>query len=58
MEIILNLLQSQIKNTKKNRSTSYNNYLKNINYMNIWEQFGTGGFTKNNIVRDIFNFFF
>lgn len=58
MDIILNLLQSQIINTKKNRSSSYNNYLKNINYMSIWEQFGTGGFAKKKIIRDIFNFFF
>lgn len=58
MDKIFNLLESQIINTKKNKSSSYNIYLKNINYKNIYAQFSTGGFAKKNKIRDIFNFFF
>jgi len=58
MDKIFNLLESQIINTNKSKSSSYNIYLKNINYKNIYAQFSTGGFAKKTIIRDIFNFFF
>jgi len=58
MDNIINLLEKQIINTKKNRSSSYDIYLKNIDYKNIYSQFSTGGFAKENNLRSIFNFLF
>ena len=58
MDEIVNLLELQIEKNKKNRSSSYKNYLQNVNYKNIYSQFSTGGFEKNNFIRVIFNFFF
>ncbi len=58
MDKNLYLLNSQIQNTKKNRSSSYKIYLKNADYRNIYSHFATGGFQKKNILRSFFNFFF
>tara|TARA_B100000035_G_scaffold311629_1_gene321535 strand:+ start:107 stop:970 length:864 start_codon:yes stop_codon:yes gene_type:complete len=58
MDRNLNLLNSQIQKTKKNRSSSYKIYLKNADYRNIYSHFATGGFQKKNILRSLFNFFF
>ena len=58
MDNIVNLLEKQIIYTKKNRSSSYDIYLKNIDYKNIYSQFSTGGFAIENNLRRIFNFLF
>ena len=58
MDKILNLLNSRIQNTKKNKSSSYEKYLKNVDYKNIYSQFATGGFQKKSFLRNFFNFFF
>ena len=46
MNKIITLLETQIQNTERNKSSSYEKYLKNVNYKNIYSQFATGGFEK------------
>ena len=57
MDKIVNSLESQIINTKRNKSSSYKKYLKNVKYKNIYSQFATGGFQKKTVLRSLFNFF-
>lgn len=57
MNKIITLLETQIQNTERNKSSSYEKYLKNVNYKNIYSQFATGGFEKKTLFKSLFNFF-
>ena len=54
MNKIITLLETQIQNTERNKSSSYEKYLKNVNYKNIYSQFATGGFEKKTLFKKKF----